>query len=119
MFKFLIILFLFLFNFTNSIASEVIYADEAKEMMDDHVKSSELLKVPLPKINRIIKDYQRYKDYRTNVMANNWHYTSYVWKDELDGKVLTKDFCKEVIIEFKAPTTPTIQDEIFTDARVI
>ena len=113
MFKFLIIFFLFLFNFTNSIASEVIYADEAKEMMDDHVKSSELLKVPLPKINRIIKDYQRYKDYRTNVMANNWHSTDYIWKEEIDGKVLTKDFCKEVIIEFKAPTTPTIQDEIF------
>ena len=113
MFKFLIIFFLFLFNFTNSIASEVIYADEAKEMMDDHVKSSELLKVPLPKINRIIKDYQRYKDYRTNVMANNWHYTSYVWKDELDGKKLTKDFCTSVIIEFKVPTTPKIQEEVF------
>ena len=113
MFKFLIIFFLFLFNFTNSIASEVIYADEAKEMMDDHVKSSELLKVPLPKINRIIKDYQRYKDYRTNVMANNWHYTSYVWKEELDGKILTKDLCTSVIIEFKVPTTPTIKEEVF------
>ncbi len=113
MFKFLIIFFIFLFNFTNSIASEVIYADEAKEMMDDHVKSSELLKVPLPKINRIIKDYQRYKDYRINVMANNWHYTSYVWKEELDGKKLTKDFCTSIIIEFKVPTTPTIKEEIF------
>jgi len=112
-FKFLIIFFLFLFNFTNSIASEVIYADEAKEMMDDHVKSSELLKVPLPKINRIIKDYQRYKDYRTNVMANNWHYTSYVWKEELGGKILTKDLCTSVIIEFKVPTTPTMQEEVF------
>ena len=91
----------------------MIYADEAKEMMDDHVKSSELLKVPLPKINRIIKDYQRYKDYRTNVMANNWHYTSYVWKEELDGKILTKDFCTSVIIEFKVPTTPTIKEEVF------
>ena len=38
--------------------------EEAKEMMDDHVKSSELLKVSLPKINRIIKDYERYKFYR-------------------------------------------------------
>ncbi len=113
MFKFLIIFFLFLFNFINSLASEVIYADEAKEMMDDHVKSSELLKVPLPKINRIIKDYERYKYYRTNVMANNWHYTSYVWKDELDGKKLTKDFCTSVIIEFKVPTTPKIQEEVF------
>ncbi len=111
--KFFIFLLFSIFTFTNSILAEQIYSDEAKEMMDDHVKSSELLKVPLPKINRIIKDYERYKDYRTNVMANNWHYTSYVWKDELDGKKLTKDLCTSVIIEFKVPTTPTMQEEVF------
>jgi len=112
-FKFLIIFFLFLFNFTNSIASEVIYADEAKEMMDDHVKSSELLKVPLPKINRIIKDYERYKYYRTNVMANNWNHTQDLWKEEIDGKILTKQFCKIVISEFKIQNIPTIEEKIF------
>ena len=111
--KFFIFLLFSIFTFTNSILAEQIYSDEAKEMMDDHVKSSELLKVPLPKINRIIKDYQRYKDYRTNVMANNWHSTDYIWKEEIDGKVLTKDFCKEVISKFKIPTTPTIEEKIF------
>ena len=113
MFKFLIIFFIFLFNFTNSIASEVIYADEAKEMMDDHVKSSELLKVPLPKINRIIKDYERYKYYRTNVMANNWNHTQDLWKEEIDGKILTKELCVKAISEFKVPSTPTIEEKIF------
>jgi hypothetical protein len=82
-------------------------------MMDDHVKSSVLLKVPLPKINRIIKDFDRYKDYRTNVMANNWHYTSFIWKEEIDGKLLTKEFCVNVISEFKVPTTPTIKEIVF------
>ena len=47
--KFLIFLLFSIFTFTNPILAEQIYSDEAKEMMDDHVKSSELLKVPLPK----------------------------------------------------------------------
>ena len=75
--NFFIFLLFSIFTFTYSVSSEVTYSDEAKQMMDDHVKSSELLKVPLPKINRIIKDFDRYKDYRTNVMANNWHNTSF------------------------------------------
>ena len=111
--KFFIFLLFSIFTFTNSIASEVIYADEAKEMMDDHVKRSDLLKVPLPKINRIIKDYERYKFYRTNVMANNWNYTKDLWKEEIDGKILTKQFCKIVIIEFKIQNIPTIEEKIF------
>ena len=111
--NFFIFLLFSIFTFTYSVSSEVTYSDEAKQMMDDHVKSSELLKVPLPKINRIIKDFDRYKDYRTNVMANNWHYTSFVWKEELDGKILTKEFCVNVISEFKVPTTPTIKEIVF------
>ena len=111
--KLFIFILLSLFTFTNSILAEQIYSDEAKEMMDDHVKSSELLKVPLPKINRIIKDFDRYKDYRTNIMANNWHYTNFVWKEKIDGKILTKEFCINVISEFKVPTTPTIKEKVF------
>lgn len=111
--NFFIFLLFSIFTFTYSVSSEVTYSDEAKQMMDDHVKSSELLKVPLPKINRIIKDFDRYKDYRTNVMANNWHYTSFVWKEEIDGKLLTKEFCVNVISEFKVPTTPTIKEIVF------
>ena len=111
--NFFIFLLFSIFTFTYSVSSEVTYSDEAKQMMDDHVKSSELLKVPLPKINRIIKDFDRYKDYRTNVMANNWHNTSFVWKEEIDGKLLTKEFCVNVISEFKVPTTPTIKEKVF------
>ena len=111
--NFFIFLLFSIFTFTYSVSSEVIYSDEAKQMMDDHVKSSVLLKVPLPKINRIIKDFDRYKDYRTNVMANNWHYTSFIWKEEIDGKLLTKEFCVNVISEFKVPTTPTIKEKVF------
>jgi hypothetical protein len=111
--NFFIFLLFSIFTFTYSVSSEVTYSDEAKQMMDDHVKSSELLKVPLPKINRIIKDFDRYKDYRTNVMANNWHNTSFVWKEEIDGKLLTKEFCVNVISEFKVPTTPTIKEIVF------
>ena len=110
---FFIFLLFSIFTFTYSVSSEVTYSDEAKQMMDDHVKSSVLLKVPLPKINRIIKDFDRYKDYRTNVMANNWHYTSFIWKEEIDGKLLTKEFCVNVISEFKVPTTPTIKEKVF------
>ena len=111
--NFFIFLLFSIFTFTYSVSSEVTYSDEAKQMMDDHVKSSVLLKVPLPKINRIIKDFDRYKDYRTNVMANNWHYTSFIWKEEIDGKLLTKEFCVNVISEFKVPTTPTIKEKVF------
>ena len=111
--KLFIFILFSIFTFTNSILAEQIYSDEAKEMMDDHVKSSELLKVPLPKINRIIKDFDRYKDYRTNIMANNWHYTNFVWKEKIDGKILTKEFCINVISEFKVPTTPTNKEKVF------
>jgi len=111
--KFFIFLLFSIFTFTNSILAEQIYSDEAKEMMDDHVKSSELLKVPLPRINRIIKDFDRYKDYRTNIQANNWHSAKYLWKEEIGGKILTKELCVKAISEFEVPSTPTIEEKIF------
>ena len=111
--KFLLFLLFSFFIFTNSILAEQIYSDEAKEMMDDHVRSSELLKVPLPKLNRIIKDYERYKFYRKNIQANNWHSAKYLWKEEIDGKILTKELCLKAISEFKVPSTPTIEEKIF------
>ena len=55
--------FLFIFySFSSSVLGQVILADEAQEMLDDHVKQSDLLKVPLPSDNRVIKDYSRFKD---------------------------------------------------------
>jgi hypothetical protein len=91
---------------------KIILSDEAKEMFDDHVEQSELLKVPLPSDNRIIKDYERFKDFRKNHLANNWRITAYLWKenalglkDVSKGQILTKDFCMKMITEFKLPTT--------------
>jgi hypothetical protein len=93
--------------------SGILYADEAKEMLDEHVMQSELLKVPLPSHNRIIKDYERFKDYRMNRMANNWNFTSYLWNQDPDGQLLTREVCKNILTEFKVPTTPTIEEITF------
>ena len=99
---------------------EIILSDEAKEMFDDHVEQSELLKVPLPSDNRIIKDYERFKDYRKNHLANNWRFTSYLWKENIlglkdvsKGQILTKDFCMKMIAEFKVPTTGAKEKQDF------
>ena len=93
--------------------SGILYADEAKEMLDDHVKQSELLKVPLPSHNRIIKDYERFKDYRMNRMANNWSFTEYLWNEDPDGQLLTREVCKRILVEYKVPTTPTLEELSF------
>ena len=99
---------------------EIILSDEAKEMLDDHVKQSELLKVPLPSDNRIIKDYKRFKDFRKNHLANNWRFTSYLWKenalglkDVSKGQILTKDVCMKMIAEFNVPTTGAKENKDF------
>jgi hypothetical protein len=107
MFKtFLVFLFIF-YSFSSSVFGEVILAEEAQEMLDGHVKQSALLKVPLPQDNRIIKDYDRYKNYRINILANNYHSTDSMWKEEsYNGKTLTKELCMDIIADFKVPTTP-------------
>jgi hypothetical protein len=99
---------------------EIILSDEAKEMFDDHVEQSELLKVPLPSDNRIIKDYERFKDFRKNHLANNWRVTAYLWKENIlglkdvsKGQILTKDFCMKMIAEFKVPTTGAKEKQDF------
>ena len=76
----LILFFLLFFGLTSVSLGKTILSDEAKEMLDDHVKQSELLKVPLPSDNRVIKDYKRFKDYRINTLARNYHFTSYMWQ---------------------------------------
>ena len=115
--KLLIIVFFMLLcsttSYSSSVSGEVILADEAKEMLDDHVKQSDLLKVPLPADNRVIKDYNRFKDYRINTLAKNYHFTNYMWKEEVfKGKVLTKDVCMKIISEFKVPTTGAQEKEM-------
>jgi len=111
-----IILFLTVFllslGLTSASSGKTILSDEAKEMLDDHVKQSELLKVPLPSDNRVIKDYERFKNYRINHLANNYHYTSYMWEEEIvKGQILTKDVCMKIIAEFKVPTTGGQKEE--------
>ena len=118
MFKtFLVVLFIF-YSFSSSVLGQVILAEEAQEMFDDHIKQSELLKVPLPSDNRVIKDYKRFKDYRKKHLAYNWRFTSYLWKENAlgttdlsKGQILTKDFCMKMIAEFKVPTTGSKKDE--------
>ena len=114
---FLVFLFIF-YSFSSSVLGEVILAQEAQEMLDDHVKQSDLLKVPLPADNRVIKDYKRFKDYRKKHLAYNWRFTSYLWKENAlgttdlsKGQILTKDFCTKMIAEFKVPTTGSKKDE--------
>ena len=116
-----LILIFFITSCLTSVSSgKTILSDEAKEMLDDHVKQSELLKVPLPSDNRIIKDYKRFKDFRKNHLANNWRFTSYLWKenalglkDVSKGQILTKDFCMKMIAEFKVPTTGAKEKQDF------
>ena len=103
---FFILLFTF-YSFSSSLLGQVILAEEAQKMLDEHVKQSALLKVPLPQDNRIIKDYDRYKNYRINILANNYHSTDSMWKEEsYNGKTLTKELCMDIIADFKVPTTP-------------
>jgi hypothetical protein len=105
--KIFFILLFTIYSFSSSVLGEVILAEEAQEMLDDHVKQSALLKVPLPQDNRIIKDYDRYKNYRINILANDYSfYKQYVETRKLQGKTLTKDLCMDIIADFKVPTTP-------------
>ena len=104
--KIFFILLITIYSFSSSVFGEVILAEEAQEMLDGHVKQSPLLKVPLPQYNRIIKNYDRYKNYRINILANNYHSTD-IWKEEsYNGKTLTKELCMDIIADFKVPTTP-------------
>ena len=105
-------LFLLFLGLTSASSGKTILSDEAKEMLDEHVEQSELLKVPLPSDNGVIKDYERFKDYRINHLANNWRMTGYLWKENAlgtknlsKGQILTKDVCMKMIAEFKVPTT--------------
>ena len=83
------------------------FSFEALKMMDDHVEKSDLLKVPLPKSNQVIKDYKRFRDYRLNHYKNNYSYTNWLWKEKGNaGKVLDKNYCYETLAKFLIPTSP-------------
>ena len=110
----LILFFLLFFGLTSVSLGKTILSDEAKEMLDDHIKQSELLKVSLPSVNRVIKDYKRFKDYRINILARNYHYTSYMWQEKSSkGELLTKEVCMDIVAEFRVPTTPIKEEKDF------
>ena len=114
MYKFIFITLFLFSSYSSSVSGEIILADEAKEMLDDHIKQSELLKVPLPADNRVIKDYSRFKDYRINTLARNYHFTGYMWQEKSSkGELLTKKVCMNIIAEFRVPTTPIQEEEDF------
>jgi hypothetical protein len=90
------------------------FSFEALKMMDGHVKQSALLKVPMPSSNLVIKDYKRFRDYRTTNYENDLSFTSsrkkWLWKAiKTSGNVLSKEYCYETLAKFLAPSTP---DEI-------
>ena len=117
---FLILLFTIYSFSSSSVLGQVILAEEAQEMLDDHIKQSELLKVPLPTNNRIIKDYQRFLDYRKKTMtrffngdkADNFLNYSYINSSndkDLNGKTinLSKEVCKKILTEFDVGVVPS------------
>ena len=114
MLKIFLILLFTIYSFSSSVLGQVILAEEAQEMLDDHVKQSALLQVPMPTDNRIIKDYERFKDYRINILASNYHWTHWMWKEKSSkGELLTKKVCMDIVAEFRVPTTPIPEEEDF------
>ena len=83
------------------------FSFEALKMMDDHVEKSELLRVPLPKSNLVIKDYQRFVDYRVQHYVNNFANSENLWKIQgSSGQILDKNYCYETLVKFLIPATP-------------
>ena len=103
------------------------FSFEALKMMDDHIKQSTLLKVPMPSSNLVIKDYKRFRDYRRTNYENNLSFSTdrkrWLWKEiKTSGNVLSKEYCYETLAKFLIPTAPnginngrTYQD--FTDCQ--
>ena len=107
-------------SYSSSVSKEIILADEAKGMIDEHIEQSELLKVPLPTNNRIIKDYQRFIDYRKKTMTRffngdkaddflNYSYINSSSDKDLNGKTisLSKEVCKKILTEFDVGAVPS------------
>jgi len=103
------------------------FSFEALKMMDGHVKQSALLKVPMPSSNLVIKDYKRFRDYRTTNYENDLSFTSsrkkWLWKAiKTSGNVLSKEYCYETLAKFLIPTVPNgvnngRTDQDFTDCQ--
>jgi len=76
-------------------------------MMDAHVEKSELLRVPLPKSNLVIKDYQRFVDYRVQHYVNNFSNWENLWKIQgSSGQLLDEKYCYDTLVNFLIPNSP-------------
>ena len=86
------------------------FSFEALKMMDDHIEKSELLMVPLPKSNLVIKDYQRFRDYRVQHYVNNYSNWENLWERKgSSGQILNKKYCYDTLANFLIPTSPNIK----------
>ena len=86
------------------------FSFEALKMMDDHVKQSALLKVPMPSSNIVIKDYMRFRDYRVKHYKNNYSFIDYLWKIKgSGGQLLDERYCYQTLVKFLVPTAPNIK----------
>ena len=83
------------------------FSFEALKMMDAHVEKSELLRVPLPKSNLVIKDYQRFVDYRVQHYVNNFSNWENLWKIQgSSGQLLDEKYCYDTLVNFLIPNSP-------------
>ena len=74
---------------------------------DEHLANSALLRVPLPTTNRVIKDYDRYRDYRVNALNNAIIYTEWLWNERgYKGDLLDPEKCLSVVAGFEVTTRP-------------
>ncbi len=80
---------------------------EAVVHIDDHVASSALLRAPLPSSTRIIRDYDRFRRYRSHY-SQNYSWTGWLWNETSleTGETLDLPRCREKLLNFEAPTRP-------------
>jgi peptidoglycan hydrolase-like protein with peptidoglycan-binding domain len=75
--------------------------------IDDHVASSALLRSPLPSSTEIIRNYDRFRQYRSHY-SQNYSWTGWLWNETSleTGETLDLVKCREKLLNFEAPTRP-------------
>ena len=102
------------YTFANYIGNQ-----KAFEKEDDHLKGNKLLQVPLPSNDRIILNYDEFKNYRNNRLKNNFSYIRWVWKERSSkGKILDKQVCLMKLANFEMPTTPKPEEIDFVKCQL-
>ena len=106
-------------NVINNHFVDIGYDIYALLLEDDHLKNSELLKAKLPTDPRVIKDYDRFFQYRTERIPYEYsYYENWLWKEQgSDGQLLNKENCYKKLLGFEAPTTPTPRERDLTDCQ--